>query len=356
MKLYEKKNFPRTSHDLAKMHKDGKLSFDNYVQRNLGWNNDQKSLLIHTMIIDLPIPAMYCNCIFEDPKQKVYDFLDGKQRTLGAIIPYLNDEYALTNVPIINMDEQSYNDDDADPEKLIDINGKKYSELPEEIRDRIRNYSMTIYYYENMPQEDAEEMIRRLNNGKPFTSIELTRIKAKSLDIIKEIGKHSIFNSALTEKAINKYTNEDIVIKSWAILNQENPNFETKNIRPMIEQAEITDKQLEQIITAYDKILEIYTALINTNDKQDVKVAKRLLTRTHLISIIPIINKQIENETWDIYQFTQWVRYFFSGKKSASIDDTYNEAAKSGSGKSKNIRKRLEAIRESFKRFVLKVA
>jgi hypothetical protein len=356
MKRREKKSFPRTSNDLAKMYKDGKLSFDNAVQRNLTWDNDQKSLLIHSMLIDYPIPAMYCNCIFEDPKQKVYDFLDGKQRTLGAIIPYLNDEYTLTNVPIINMDEQSDDDDEADPEKLIDVNGKKYSELPEELRDVIKNYSLTVYYYENLSQEEAEELIRRLNNGKTFTSIELVRIKAKSLDTIKEIGKHQIFDTALSEKAINKYTNEDIVIKSWAILNQETPNFETKNIKPMIEQAEITDEQGEQIITAYDKILEVYTALTNTNDKQDSKIAKRLLTRTHLISIIPLITKQIENETWDTYQFTQWVRFFFSGKKSATIDETYNEATKSGSGKTENIRRRLETIEESFKHFVLKVA
>jgi len=32
-------------------------------------------------------------------------------------------------------------------------------------------------------------MFFRLNNGKPLTAIELTRVKAKSLDKIKELGK-----------------------------------------------------------------------------------------------------------------------------------------------------------------------
>jgi len=351
MKVYEKKSFPRRSQELVKMHKDGKLTFDNAVQRNLGWNDKQKSLLIHSMIIDFPIPPMYCNCQFEDSKCKVYDFLDGKQRTLGAIIPFLKDEFALTGVPVINMDEESDDDESADPEKLINVNGLKYSELSEEFRDKVKNYSLTVYYYENMTQDDAEEMISRLNNGKSFTAIELTRIKAKSLDTIKEIGKHGIFNSALTEKAINKYTNEDIAIKSWIILNSENPSFETKQIRPILESAEITPEQAEVITTVYDKVLETYTTLTGTGDKQDAKIAKRLITRTHLVSIMPIVAKLIANDTWDTEKFTAWTRKFFAGTKSATISEIYNEAARSSSGKVESVKKRLNAVNDDYNAF-----
>ena len=351
MKVYEKKLFPRRSNELVKMNKDGKLSFDNAVQRNLGWDDNQKSLLIHSMIIDFPIPPMYCNCLFEDNKCKIYDFLDGKQRTLGAIIPFLNDEFALVGVPVVNMDENSDDDDNADPEKLIDVNGLKYSQLPEEIRDKVKNFSVTVYYYENMTQEDAEEMISRLNNGKSFTAIELTRIKAKSLDIIKEIGKHKIFNLALTEKAMNKYTNEDIVIKSWVILNSENPSFETKQIRPILESAEITLEQAKVITTVYNKVLEAYTTLTSTGDKHDSKVAKRLITRTHLVSIMPIVAKLIADDNWNTEKFVAWCRKFFAGTKSATISDSYNEAARSSSGKVENVRKRLNAIRDDYTAF-----
>ena len=351
MKVYEKKSFPRRSQELVKMHKDGKLTFDNAVQRNLGWNDKQKSLLIHSMIIDFPIPPMYCNCQFEDSKCKVYDFLDGKQRTLGAIIPFLKDEFALIGVPVINTDENSDDDDSADPEKLIDVNGLKYSELSEEFRDKVKNYSLTVYYYENMTQDDAEEMISRLNNGKSFTAIELTRIKAKSLDTIKEIGKHGIFNSALTEKAMNKYTNEDIVIKSWVILNSENPSFETKQIRPILESAEITPEQAEVITTVYDKVLETYTTLTGTGDKQDAKVAKRLITRTHLVSIMPIVAKLIANDTWNTEKFTAWTRKFFAGTKSATISEIYNESARNSSGKVESVKKRLNAVNDDYNAF-----
>lgn len=353
MKMYEKKNFPRTSHDFVKMYKDGKLTFDNAVQRSLTWDNDKKSLLIHTMIIDFPIPPMYCNCIFEDPKRKVYDFVDGKQRILGTIIPFLNDEFALTNVPIVNMDEYSDSDEDAEEDKLIDINGMKYSELPEELRDKVRNYSLVVYFYENMDQEDVENLFFRLNNGKSLTAIELTRVKARSLETIQNVAEHEIFNKALTEKAKAKYTNEDLVIKSWAILYTENPSFETKHIRPTMENADITEEQANTITAVYNRLLEVYKVLASTEDKQDKKVAKRIITRTHMVSLVPIIAKLINNEDWNTEHFINWVRHFFSGKRSATNNDLYNNAARSGSGKSENVKRRIEVINDDFKEFVL---
>jgi uncharacterized protein with ParB-like and HNH nuclease domain len=338
--MIKKANIQWSAKQLTKSIEKGTIKFDSAVQRGYVWDNERKSLLIHSMIENYPIPAFYAA-----KDENVYQFLDGKQRS-NAIADYINNKYDLIGVPEVTLDSG----------ETLDINDMAFVSLPEELQDRIKDYSLTVYYFDGITDEEINELFYRLNNGKALSSIELTRVKAKSIDKIKEIGKHSIFNSALTEKAINKYTNEDIVIKSWAILNNDNANFETKNIRPMIENAEITDEQTQQIKTAYDKILETYTALINTDNKQDSKIAKRILTRTHLISIIPIITEQIENETWDIYQFTQWVRYFFSGKKSASIDEVYNETTKNGSGKTENIRRRLEVIRESFKRFVLKVA
>ena len=70
--------------------------------------------------------------------------------------------------------------------------------------------------------DEINEMFWRLNNGKPLSAIELTRVKAKSIDQIRALSKHDIFTSALSQKALNRYTNEDIVIKSWAALYVDN--------------------------------------------------------------------------------------------------------------------------------------
>ena len=46
-----------------------------------------------------------------------------------------------------------------------------------------------------------------------------------------------------------------------------------------------------------------------------------------------------------------WASEFFSGKKSASISDIYNQNAGSGSAKKESVRKRLEEIEKHFDGF-----
>ena len=69
----------------------GKVNYDNAVQRNLMWDVEKKSLLIHSMIYGHAIPAMY----FTRAENGIYDSLDGKQRS-NAISEFLRDEFALS--------------------------------------------------------------------------------------------------------------------------------------------------------------------------------------------------------------------------------------------------------------------
>ena len=113
MKTYERKSFPRMARDLKVMYEKGNLSFDNAVQRSFVWKNTSKdnrmSMLIDSMMRGLPVPPMYCNCIFEDVKSKIYDFLDGKQR-VTTIVKFLKDEFPLVNIPTFEDEEGNEQD------------------------------------------------------------------------------------------------------------------------------------------------------------------------------------------------------------------------------------------------------
>lgn len=347
--MIKKANIQWSGKQLTKSIEKETIRFDNAVQRSYVWDNDRKSLLIHSMIEGFPIPAFYAA-----KDEQGYSMLDGKQRS-EAISSFINNKFYLTNLPEV-MAELTIVNAEGEKELIeeeIDINGSFFTDLPEELQDRIKDYSLTVYYFDGITEDEISEVFFRLNNGKPLSAIELTRVKAKSLESIKDIAKHDIFTSTLTEKAINRYTNEDIVIKSWAVLTNEKPDLESKTIRSTIEQADITEDQANNIKAIYDKVLEVYTALTATGDKQDTKVAKRIVTRTHLISLVPIISKQISKDSWNTQQFTNWVRHFFAGARSATIDEIYNDAARSGSGKSENVKKRLEAIESDFRKYIV---
>ena len=192
--------------------------------------------------------------------------------------------------------------------------------------------------------EEITEMFFRLNNGKALSAVELTRVRAKSMSVIKEIGQHEIFGSALTEKALEKYTNEDIVIKTYVILHEDEPSMETKYIRPLMESMEITNTDKEQIWKIYDRILAMHKLIA------DKKVAKRILVRTHLITMVPVIWKSIRDGKTD-QQIAEWAAEFFNGKRSATISLAYNMSAGSGSAKKESVRKRLEEITDNYNKY-----
>ena len=343
MKIYERKSFPRTARDLKVMYDKGNLSFDNAVQRSFVWKNTSKdnrmSMLIDSMMRGFPIPAMYCNCIFDDIKNKTYDFLDGKQRS-KTIISFLNDEFPLVNIPTFEDEEGNE----------YDYNGLTFSQLPEDIRDNIKTYNFIVYYYENMDREDAEEMFRRLNNGKSLTSIELTRANAISKEKICQLAKHEIFNIALSEKSLAAYANEDIVIKTWILLYGTKKSFETKNIRPVMRETVITENQVEEIGRTYDIFLKVYKTLQNVEQS---KVTKKILGKVHLISLMSVLEKSI-HENIDVGLIENWLISFFgTGTRFVSVSSKYNEYSKGRVAVTKEaVELRRKILSESFEKFL----
>lgn len=200
-------NIQWTAKRLKKEMEKGSLNFDNAVQRNLVWDDSKKSLLIHSMIYGFAIPGFYFTY---DRENDMYDSLDGKQRC-NAIVTFMNDEYALTN------DTPPVFDEDVEPDEdgcrpMLEIKGKLYSELPQWAQDAIADFSLTIYYFENVNEEDVKEFFRRLNNGKPLTAVELTRVSTPSLKDFQELASHNAVQMVVTDAAKRRFTDENIAM------------------------------------------------------------------------------------------------------------------------------------------------
>jgi uncharacterized protein with ParB-like and HNH nuclease domain len=130
--MLKKANIQWSAKQLTKSIEKGTINFDNSVQRGLCWDEERKSLLIHSMIENYPIPAF-----FASKDENGYSMLDGKQRS-NAISDFINNKFTLVNVPeIITEDGTS-----------IDINGLTFEQLSEELQDTIKDYSLTVYYFD----------------------------------------------------------------------------------------------------------------------------------------------------------------------------------------------------------------
>lgn len=119
-------------------------------QRRKRWTNKQKSLLMESFIINVPIPPIF----LYEVEYAVYEVMDGLQR-LTAIYDFYTGKFALEGL-----------------EYWKELDGRKYSELPENVKAGIdRRYLSSIILLEETAKDKkkAEELkqivFERLNSG-----------------------------------------------------------------------------------------------------------------------------------------------------------------------------------------------
>ncbi len=143
----------------------GLIDSGNYIlnpgfQRRHRWDPQRKSKLIESFIINVPIPPVF---LYETTYSK-YEVMDGLQR-ITAIYEYYNDEFALDGL-----------------EEWSELNGYRYSELPEVIRLGIdRRYLSSIILLQETAKNELEALnmkqlvFERLNSGGVELSDQETR-------------------------------------------------------------------------------------------------------------------------------------------------------------------------------------
>lgn len=341
LERYDKRSLPWSVKQMVSAMTKETARFDNTVQRTLVWNNEKKSRLIHTAILNLPCPPLYAN-VYTNPetRKKVYDFLDGKQRS-HAFKEFLEDGFELTEVPALVFTDG----------KEFDINGYKFSELPEEVQDMIKNYSLNISTMEDLNEDEVSDLFYILNNGVALTKIEVSRVKAKALDAVRQVASHPLFDTILTEKARAKYTNEDIVIKAFALLFEESWSLENKDIRPYMERMELDEADVKGMNNLLTIVQDMYNMEMAKKTPEAKKVAKRITTRTHLISLIPFIHRGYkENRT--VADMVAWVEsFFYTTNRSTTVSEKYNMACKTASNSRNCVCTRDDELGASYESF-----
>lgn len=123
------------------------FSQSNYIltpdyQRRITWDNKKRSKLIESLIINIPIPPIF---LYEYDYDK-YEVMDGLQR-LMAIIDFYKNEYKLCGL-----------------EEWKELEGKKYKDLPEKIREGIdrRQLQVITLLKESATSEERADKIKRL--------------------------------------------------------------------------------------------------------------------------------------------------------------------------------------------------
>lgn len=307
----------------------GKITFDNVYQRGFVWNNARKSLLIHTLLLDYPVPAIYAI-----ETENGYDILDGQQRSV-ALSEYRKNKFKLSNVPNVEYEDLNGNFE------VIDINGKKYTDLPEELRDRIDDYVLDIICFKNITEDEIRELFYRLNNGMTLSSADLARAKNKDMETIKEIANHKIFTTLFTPKRLLKKPQDEIVVKTWMALNEKIVDYSGKHYNTIMGQLIISEKEKSEIIEAYDKAYE-GLKIVQIVNKDIFNLIKKKL---HFLSYIGFIGKFQTHQ-----QFAEWVIRFYS-----DIPKEYYDATQGHTATIKSTKERMDSVEKSIDEFLISV-
>lgn len=118
-------------------------------QRRARWDRKKKSLLIESILMNVPIPPLF---LFERDYNQ-YEIMDGRQR-LEAISEFLDNKYSLTGL-----------------EFWPELQGKKFSDLPGTIQRGLlrRTINAVVLLAETTRSDDSFDirliLFRRLNTG-----------------------------------------------------------------------------------------------------------------------------------------------------------------------------------------------
>lgn len=312
------------------MHKRGALTFDNPRQRSYVWERFRKADLIDTILRSYPIPAFYTR-----KENNIYDFLDGKQR-MSAICGYVNGEYALTV-----LHPFCYISDETGEKVVVDITGKKFDELPGELQDIIRSYTLDVKYYEGITERQVVKMFKKLNNGKPLSAKDKNIANATDLRHIIEIGENNMFHLFYNEKFIAAKKHIPIIMKVWCMmyLSLDKVSFESRIFNPIMADTVISQKQGEELSKVFDMMQDIGVQIERfASETESKKLLKKLRGELHFVSFAPFVADGIKRgfSDEDIARF--FCEFYTSENKSTS--EVYNEASMSCTAKNANICRR----------------
>jgi len=336
------KDMTITASRLCKLVQDEKVNFNCSVQRGYVWKPEQNSGLIHSLIYNYPVPPLF----FAEQGHDEFDGLDGKQRS-HAIKSYIENSYALSDnfEAITGEDGEDY-----------DFSGMKFSQLPDWAQDKIKNYPLVVHSFSGLSEDQYVTLFYKLNQGSKFTPIELTRVRTKCLEKFQEIAKHDIVQMAVSEKGRVKYNHENLVMQVWALCFAYDDKFslESKALGKIVENAEVTDEQMSTI----DFVFNIINNMVyECNEREDVhkkykKIAKRLTTRTHLVTLTRVVMLALEKD-YEVDDMLEWSRVFFYGdKNTTTVSAPYNNACGAGTNKRDKVDTRLREMSGHLDAFV----
>lgn len=199
--------------ELLNLHNDNEIVIRPEYQRLFRWSNEQRSRLIESIILGLPIPPIF----LIEGNDGVLELIDGLQRT-SSVLQFLDHaainetELVLTGCDIIDQ-----------------LNNKTFNDLPIAVRLKVKRSPIRATIINKSGDSFVKyEMFKRLNTGGSLLSPQEIRNCSSRMvegggifyDAIQEMATYQNFSksiSRLPDAFKEKRDDEELVLRFFAV-------------------------------------------------------------------------------------------------------------------------------------------
>ena len=252
------KNF--SLRDVVDQIEEGDIDLAPDFQREYVWQVRQRTRLIESILLGIPLPAFY----FNQGDDGTYQVVDGVQR-LSTISLFMRNEHALNA---------------ADLEYLTTLDGLTYEQLDAGSLRRFRATQIVVHVIEpQTPDEVKFDIFNRVNTlGSPLSAQEIRHAmsKARSRKFIGELAEAEEFDKATDNQYWRRIdgtrvrhsarmTNRELALRFCAFRKSSIENYRmyssldaflidfTKRIDDMSTLPGLTDNELAELATAFKR-------------------------------------------------------------------------------------------------------
>lgn len=183
---------------LREMVSEGDLDTQPDYQRGEVYDDNKKSKLIESLLLEIPIPNVYL-C---EENDGTFSIIDGQQR-ITSFVKFLNNNYALKGLT-----------------ELDDLNGKYYKDLDKELQKKIKNSPIHAVCLLKESQELKYEIFSRLNQGAVKLNEQELRnciYRGSFNDMLKDIAKGNRLLPVMISATNERMNYEQLILRFFAM-------------------------------------------------------------------------------------------------------------------------------------------
>lgn len=202
-----------SAYQLYKKYLNGIIKLDPEFQREGVWNIKQKSELIESIIIGIPLPILY----IKENKEGNWILIDGRQR-LSTIFDFMDNKFALSNLTILK--EYNGYKFDKEQEKKANLNSVHKDFFSSNIQGKIEDVNLVLHIIkEPTPERLTYDLFDRVNRGGTRLNNQEMRnaiYQGSSTKFLKTLSKLDTFKAVTSNIPTSRMKDRYLILRTLA--------------------------------------------------------------------------------------------------------------------------------------------